>query len=186
MNKKLKIAHINMFYMPTLGGVEQVMYELAKRQVREGHEVHVFCCDSDKYSRIKKKEEIIEGVHIHRIPYWFRLSLNTFVWPSLLWKFKGDFDIIHSHVSGHDYILYSGILAKLKKIKHIHTTHCPWTDSSFRPWILRPFLFLNDLFSVSLPVKLIKHDCRIFHRFVHFVFIVEFHIQTLKSCPSFL
>jgi glycosyltransferase involved in cell wall biosynthesis len=142
----MRIAHINMFFMPTVGGVEQVMYELAKRQAKEGNEVHVFCCDSDKNKRIEKKEEVIEGIHVHRLPYWFRLSLNTFVWPSLLWKFKGKFDIVHTHVSGHDYILFGGILSRLKGAKHIHTTHCPWTDSSFRPALLKPFLFLNDLF----------------------------------------
>ena len=144
----MRIAHINMFYLPTFGGVERVMYELASRQVKEGHEVHVFCCDSDKYKRIEKKEEIIEGVHVHRVPYWFRLSLSTFIWPALLSKFGnyGKFDIVHTHVSGHAYILFAGLLCKLKGIKHIHTTHCPWTDVSFRPWILRPFLFLNDLF----------------------------------------
>lgn len=134
-----------MFYLPTFGGVEKVIQELAEKQVRDGHEVHVFCCDSDKYRRIKKKEEVINGVIVHRIPYVARLSLNTFIWPSLLWDFKGKFDIIHSHVSGHDYVLVAGILARLTGAKHIHTTHCPWTDSSFRPPILRPFLFLNDL-----------------------------------------
>ena len=150
----MKICHINMFYYPTYGGVEQVMYELAKRQVKEGHEVHVFCCDSDKYKRLKAKEEIIDGVHVHRLPYWFRLSLSTFIWPSLLWilpKYK--FDIIHTHVSGHAYILFAGIIAKLKKTKHIHTTHCPWTDA-FRPFILKPFLFLNNVFFNRLAYKL--------------------------------
>lgn len=151
----MKIAHVNMFYLPTFGGVEQVMYELAKRQVKEGHEVHVFCCDSDKNRRIKIKEEVIEGVHIHRLPYIARLSLNTFIWPSLLWGFKGKFDIVHSHVSGHDYIFISGILSKFKKFKHIHTTHCPWTDSSFRPLIIRPFLLLNNLFLNKLSFKFV-------------------------------
>lgn len=151
----MKIAHVNMFYLPTIGGVEQVMYELAKRQVKQGHEVHVFCCDSDKNKRIKVKEEIIEGVRVHRFPYWFRLSLNTFVWPSLLWRFKGNFDIIHSHVSGHDYVLFAGILSRLNKARHIHTTHCPWTDASFRPLILRPFLFLNDIFFNKLIFRFV-------------------------------
>ena len=141
----MKIAHVSMFYLPTFGGVEQVIYELAKRQVAQGHEVHVFCCDSDKNQRIERKEEIIDGVHVHRLPYWVRLSLNTFIWPSLLWRFKGKFDIVHSHVSGHDYVLFAGLLSKIKGFKHIHTTHCPWTDASFRPKIIRPFLFLNDL-----------------------------------------
>lgn len=146
-----------MFFLPTFGGVEQVMYELAKHQVAEGHEVHVFCCDSDKNQRLKKKEEIIEGIHIHRFPYWFRLSLSTFIWPSLLWRFGkyGKFDIVHSHVSGHAYILIAGILSKIKGFKYIHTTHCPWSDASFRPLILRPFLFLNDLIFNKLSFSMI-------------------------------
>ncbi|MBS3088786.1 glycosyltransferase family 4 protein [Candidatus Pacearchaeota archaeon] len=150
----MRIAHINMFYLPTFGGVEQVMAELAQRQIKEGHEVHVFCCDSDKEKIISKKEEIIDGVHIHRLPYWFRLSYNTFIWPSLLWRFKGKFDVVHTHVSGHAYILIAGILSKIKKFKHVHTTHCPWTDTSFRPKIIRPFLFLNNLFFNKLSFRL--------------------------------
>ena len=167
----MKIAHISMFYLPTFGGVEQVMYELISRQVKEGHEVHVFCCDSDKNKRIKIKEEIIEGAHVHRFPYWFRLSLNTFIWPSFLWKFKGDFDIVHSHVSGHAYILFAGILSKTKNFKHIHTTHCPWTDSSFRPPILRPFLFLNDLLFNQVSFNLIDKV----------IAITPWELETLKK-----
>ncbi len=132
-----------------------MMYELASRQVKEGHEVHVFCCDSIKSERIKIKEEIKEGIHIHRIPYWFRLSLNTFFWPSLLWKFKGKFDIVHTHGAGHDYVLFAGLLCKIKGAKHIHTTHCPWTDASFRPKILKPFIFLNDLFLNKFSFRLV-------------------------------
>ncbi|MBI4159193.1 glycosyltransferase family 4 protein [Candidatus Woesearchaeota archaeon] len=149
----MKIAHINMFYLPTFGGVEQVMYELAKRQVNDGHEVHVFCCDSDKYKRLKVKEETIEGVHVHRYPYWFRLSLSTFIWPSLLWKLpKYNFDIIHSHVSGHAYILIAGIVARKKNTIHVHTTHCPWTDA-FRPWKVKIPLFFANLFFNRLAFK---------------------------------
>jgi len=151
----MKIAHINMFYYPTFGGVEQVMRELAERQVKQGHEVHVYCCDSDKNKRLKKKEETVNGVKIHRLPYWFRLSLSTFIWPSLLWKLEEKFDIIHSHVSGHAYILFSGILARKTQAKHVHTTHCPWTDASFRPLVLRPFIFLNNLFVNKLTFKYI-------------------------------
>lgn len=163
-----------MFYLPTFGGVEQVIYELATRQVKEGHEVHVFCCDSDKNNRIEKKEEIIEGVHVHRLPYWFRLSLNTFIWPSLLWKFKGQFDIVHSHVSGHDYVLLAGLLCKMKGIKHIHTTHCPWTDTSFRPKILKPFIFLNDVFFNKWAFNLIDK----------IISITPWELETLEKYSS--
>jgi glycosyltransferase involved in cell wall biosynthesis len=151
----MKIAHISMFYLPTFGGVEKVIQELAERQVAEGHEVHVYCCDSDKYKRIGKKQETINGVKIHRLPYIVRLSLNTFIWPSLLWKVKEKFDIIHTHVSGHDYIFFAGILSKLQKAKHIHTTHCPWTDISFRPKHLRFFLLLNEIILNKISFSLI-------------------------------
>ncbi|MEK6848048.1 MAG: glycosyltransferase, partial [Nanoarchaeota archaeon] len=109
----MKIAHINMFYLPTYGGVERVMQELAEYQVKQGHEVHVFCCDSDKYKKIDKKKEVINGVIVHRYPYWFRLSLSTFIWPSLLWNLpKYKYDILHSHVSGHLYVLIAVIVSK--------------------------------------------------------------------------
>jgi len=150
----MKIAMINMFYHPTIGGVEQVMYELGQRLIKKGHEVHVFCCDSDKNKRLKIKEEMLDGVHVHRLPYWFRLSLFTFVWPSLLWKLpKYKFDIVHSHVSGHLYVLISGIVCRLKRWKHVHTTHCPWTDA-FRSWLLKPFVFLNNLFMNKISFRM--------------------------------
>ncbi len=167
----MKIAHINMFYLPTYGGVERVMQELAEYQVKQGHEVHVFCCNSDKYKKIEKKEEVINGVIVHRYPYWFRLSLSTFIWPSLLWRLpKYKFDILHSHVSGHLYILITGIVSKLKKSKHIHTTHCPWTDA-FRPDILKPFVFLNNLIFNKLSFKLVDK----------IVAITPWELQTLEK-----
>ena len=151
----MKIANISMFYLPTFGGVEKVIQELAERQVKAGHEVHVFCCNSDKYSRINKKEEIINGGIVHRYPFWLRLSLSTHIWPSLLWKLpKYDFDIVHSHVSGHLYVLIAGLISKLKGWKHVHTTHCPWTDA-FKRDLLKPFLFLNNLIFNKLSFKLI-------------------------------
>ncbi|MDD5331717.1 MAG: glycosyltransferase family 4 protein [Candidatus Nanoarchaeia archaeon] len=153
----MRICHINMFYYPTIGGVEQVMQELAERQVKEGHEVHVFCCDSDKYKRIEKKEETANGIRIHRLPYWFKLSIFTYIWPTLLPRLLKEkrFDIYHSHVSGHLYILLTGIVSRIKKGKHIHTTHCPWTDSSFRPKVLRPLLWINDKVLNKLSFKMI-------------------------------
>ncbi|MDD5178570.1 MAG: glycosyltransferase family 4 protein [Candidatus Nanoarchaeia archaeon] len=153
----MRICHINMFYFPTIGGVEQVMQELAERQSKEGHEVHVFCCDSDKTKRIEKKEETINGVHVHRLKYWFKLSIFTYIWPTLLLRLLKEkkFDVYHSHVSGHLYILLTGIASRIKKGKHIHTTHCPWTDSSFRPNILKIPLWINDKFLNKLSFKMI-------------------------------
>src|SRR3989338_1363496 len=126
----MRIAHVCPFYTPAIGGVKQVVYELAQRQLKSGHEVHVYASDWDKTKRIKKKEELIEGIHVHRCYHWFRAVNFVTVWPSVFFKLLGqNFDIIHSHIPGHAHAILAGFVAKIKKIRHIHTTHCPWTDA---------------------------------------------------------
>ena len=125
----MKIAHVCPFYKPTICGVGQVVYELAQRQAREGHEIHVFTSDWDKYKRIKTKEEIIEGIHVHRCYHYFHAVNFVSFWPSVFFKLLNyNFDVIHSHIPGHAHAILAGFAAKIKKIRHIHTTHCPWTE----------------------------------------------------------
>jgi glycosyltransferase involved in cell wall biosynthesis len=144
----MRIALIGTFYNPTIGGVEKVIEELATRYIKQGHEVHVFCSDSDKNQRIKVKSEIINGVHVHRSRYWLKLSLNTYIFPGVIWDLLWQkYDIVHTHVSAKDYVLFAGLIAFLKKRKHVHTTHCPWTDK-FRPFSVRiPLFFTNNFFN---------------------------------------
>lgn len=126
----MKIAHVCPFYTPAIGGVKQVVEELAKRQIKEGHEVHVFTSDWDKSKRIKKKEEIIDKVHVHRCRHWVKIANFASIWPSIFPKLiKGNFDIIHSHVFGHVHFVLSALASKVKGIPHFHTTHCPWSDA---------------------------------------------------------
>jgi len=80
----MRIAFVNGFYLPTIGGVEKVIEELAIRYAKQGHQVDVFCADTDKHQRVKQKFEIIEGVRVHRSRYWFKLSLNTYIAPGIL------------------------------------------------------------------------------------------------------
>ncbi len=137
---------IGTFYAPTIGGVEKVMQELAERYVQQGHEVHIFCSDSDKHQRLEKKYEVLNGVHIHRSRYLLKLSLNTYIFPGYIWDLLWQrYDVVHTHVSGKDYVLFAGIIAFLKGKKHIHTTHCPWTDK-FRPLSVRIPLFFTNHF----------------------------------------
>ncbi len=147
----MKIAYVTAFYSPAIGGVKQVVEELAERLVKDGHEIHVYCSDSDKYKRIKKKEEIIKGVHVHRCFNWFTLANFATFWPSLLWKlWREDFDLIHTHVSGHSYVFFAALIAKLKGIAHVHTTHCCWTEG-FRSLIGRAAVWLD--YRTVLPLS---------------------------------
>ncbi|MCH7568288.1 MAG: glycosyltransferase family 4 protein [Nanoarchaeota archaeon] len=126
----MKIAHVCPFYTPAIGGVKQVVEELAKRQLAAGNEVHIFTSDWDKERRVKKKEEIIDGIYVHRCKHIFRIANFATIWPSVFLRLLNeDFDIIHSHVFGHVHFVLAAFASKIKGIPHIHTTHCPWTDA---------------------------------------------------------
>ncbi|MDO8509318.1 MAG: glycosyltransferase family 4 protein [Nanoarchaeota archaeon] len=126
----MKIAHVCPEYRPAISGVGQVVEELAKRQVALGHEVHVFTPDWDKEQRIKQKEEIIDDIYVHRCRHLIRVANFETIWPSVLTRLvDGRFDIIHSHLFGHFHFVLSSIASTFTKAKHIHTTHCPWSDA---------------------------------------------------------
>ena len=139
----MKIAYVTAFYYPTIGGVEQVVKELAERYAKEGHEVHVFTSDWDKNKRIKVKEETINGVKVHRHYHILRAGKFGVLFPSLLWTLsKYKFDIIHTHVSGHAHTFIGSLIAKIKNTPLIHTTHCPWTDN-FRTFTAQTLVNLS-------------------------------------------
>jgi glycosyltransferase involved in cell wall biosynthesis len=126
----MRIAHVCPFYTPAIGGVKQVVEELAERQVRAGHEVHVFTSDWDKDKRVLEKEEMIRGVRVHRVYHWFKIANFASFWPGVFRKIlKGNFDVVHTHVFGHPHFVLGAFAAKLSGAKHFHTTHCPWSDA---------------------------------------------------------
>jgi glycosyltransferase involved in cell wall biosynthesis len=126
----MKIAHIAPEFYPAIGGVGQVVRELSKRQSDEGHEVHVFVPAWDKNKRIKSGQEIIDGIKVHREKYWFKVANFMTFWPSLFPKLlKEKFDVIHSHLFAHPHFVISSLASKISGAKHIHTTHCPWSDA---------------------------------------------------------
>ena len=155
----MKIAFICPYYDPAIDGPKQVIKELAKRLNKEGNEVHVYTSDSDKYKKIKKKEEIIDNIKVHRCFSWFKVANFATFWPSVFFKLlKEDFDIIHTHVYGHPHVFFASLAAKIKGIKLIHTTHCPWTDA-YRSFLGKVLLKLTygtlSKFAVNLSDKVI-------------------------------
>ena len=139
----MKIAHVTAFYYPTIGGVEQVVKELAERYVQQGHEVHVFTSDWDKNKRIKTKKETINGVHVHRHFHILKIANFASIFPSMLWTLsRYKFDIIHTHVSGHAHTFFGSLIAKIKRTPLIHTTHCPWTEG-FRSLVGRILVWIS-------------------------------------------
>ncbi|HLD12037.1 MAG TPA: glycosyltransferase family 4 protein [Candidatus Nanoarchaeia archaeon] len=126
----MRIALVCDFYKPAIGGVNQVVEELAKRYVMLGHEVHVFCSDWDKTKRIHLQEEVLDGVQVHRLWHWFRAVNFITVWPQVFFRLLSEkFDIIHSHLTLQPHSFFAAVAAKLRGVPHVHTTHCPWSDA---------------------------------------------------------
>src|SRR3989344_2171520 len=82
----MKIAFICPYYDPAIDGPKQVIKELATRLIKDNHEVHVYTSDSDKYKRIKKKEEIVDKVHVHRCYSWFKIANFVNFFPGVFTK----------------------------------------------------------------------------------------------------
>lgn len=123
----MKIAHVCPYYTPAIGGVKQVVEELAQRQVKAGNEVYVFTSDWDKNQRIEKEHEIINSVNVHRCHHYLKIGDFSTVWPSVYKKLLAiKPDIIHTHVTGHLHTYLAMKAAKRLNVPFVVTPHCPW------------------------------------------------------------
>jgi glycosyltransferase involved in cell wall biosynthesis len=124
----MKIAHVCPFFKPVVCGVGTVVYELARQQILKGHEVHVFTSDFNKIKSTGEAQEIIDGIKVHRCKHVLRFGQFATFWPSVYAKLVGGkFDIVHSHNFGHPHVILAGLAARKLGVKHIHSTHLPWT-----------------------------------------------------------
>jgi len=106
--KLMKIAQVNVYFYPLMvGGAEWYVYNVSRELTRRGHEVHVFTVDEYKGEKIGPSEDIVEGIHVHRIPLWLDLSYRAKMWKGLRRRLiMGEFDIIHTYDYGqhHSYV----------------------------------------------------------------------------------
>lgn len=99
-HKKLKIAIVSdAIYPYNKGGKEKRIYEISRRLVTSGHEVHIYCM---QWWKGKKKHRIENGVHLHAISKLYPLysGQRRSIRQALLFAFscfkllKEDFDVI--------------------------------------------------------------------------------------------
>lgn len=97
------------------GGSEVYIHEVAKRLVREGHNVTVFCGNDTKSLR----NEIVDGVEVVRRGGFY----TVYIWAALyyLLKFRGNFDVVLDSENGIPFFspLYAGVPVFLL-IHHVH------------------------------------------------------------------
>ena len=91
----MRIVHVHHHYWPIIGGMETAIASLAAEQVKRGHEVHVI---TSRYGADKRpNEEVMNGVHIHRVKAT-RMHFPDITIPlELPQDIIKDADIVHAH-----------------------------------------------------------------------------------------
>lgn len=130
-SKKLNILMVADYFFPDeMGGSKRYIYEISKRLVTKGHNVHVIV---KKAKKSLPSEETINGIHIHRYNIISRgifLSHISYILGALrlfnkLTK-KVQFDFINFH---HPLSAFGVNLSrKSKGIPKVYTNHSPWIE----------------------------------------------------------
>lgn len=103
----MRIAHIFHTYYPVLGGMERVVQRLAEEQMKLAHRVHVV---TSMYGVERRtREEIINGVYVHRL-FSLKLYYPDLTFPlEKCFKVLKNVDVIHVHSQNS---LFNVILAR--------------------------------------------------------------------------
>ena len=148
----------NYFY-PATGGMEELTFNIAKELVKKGHEVHVFTSDR-KDNVIFCKEEVVDGVQIHRSRLYFNYKYYLKFNPGIAFKhLRYDLDVLHVQSLG---FVFQDIAVVLRKIffktKLINTPHGPFMALERYPLWQRLF---RDIYVVlEYPINSL-YDCAI-------------------------
>lgn len=117
----LSILHVVRQFLPNRGGLEDVVANLAREQIRLGHRVRVLTLDrlfSRPETRLLARERL-EGIDIARIPFFG--SHRYPVAPSVF-RHLGDADLVHVHAI--DFFFDAFALAKpVHRRPMVATTH---------------------------------------------------------------
>jgi len=120
----MKILFVLEYYLPHLGGVENVFMNLCERLVEKGHKVKIITSRlPDTY-----KKEIINGVKVERInvpKFMSRYFFPFFSIPKVI-KDAKKYDLIHS--TTFTAAIPASIASKLTKKKSILTVHEIWIN----------------------------------------------------------
>lgn len=68
----MKIVHIMRQYYPTVGGIQNVVSNLAQNFIKNGHEVDVIALNRlfDSKKTHLPASAVVDKVQIYRVPYW--------------------------------------------------------------------------------------------------------------------
>jgi glycosyltransferase involved in cell wall biosynthesis len=95
------IGIVSPSFHPMIGGVELYVKGIGTELAKLGYDVHVYTPNRVMGKKLDGEEEVIDGVHVHRLGVWFEVSYRVKVWKGLQDALQRDApDLIH--VYSHD------------------------------------------------------------------------------------
>lgn len=127
------------------GGAEVYIHELAKRWVKEGNSVTLFCGNDGNAPR----NEVIDGVQIIRRGGFYFVYLWAFLYH--MFRFRNQYDVIVDSENGIPF--FTPIYAKGKKILLIHHVH----QEVFRKSLIAPLAWIASFLEIKLMPFIYKN-----------------------------
>lgn len=120
------------------GGAESYIHEVAKRWVKMGHKVTVFCGNDEKSAR----NEVIDGVQIVRRGGFYTVYLWAFLYYAF--RFRGLFDVVIDSENGIPF--FTPLYVRVPKFLLIHHIH----QEVFRKHLKFPFSQIAQFLEAKL------------------------------------
>ena len=144
----MRIVHIVRQFHPAVGGLENVVWELASKQVESGHSVRVVTLDRVFDARTScrlPRHEILAGIEIVRIPFFG--SKRYLIALSVIRHIR-DADIAHVH--GLDFFFdYLAVTVPLHRRKLVVSTHGGFFHTPFAATLKRIYFSTVTRYSLS-------------------------------------
>jgi glycosyltransferase involved in cell wall biosynthesis len=152
----VKILFILTYYRPHVSGLTIYVERLARALAERGHQVTVL---TSHYSPQLPAREVMDGVHVVRMPVAFRLNKGVFMpaFPLAAWQEIRSHDVVSIHLPQVEGAL-AAMLARLAGRKPILTYHC---DLQMPPvWygrIVDRLTFWNNLIAGKLADTIVAY-----------------------------
>jgi alpha-1,3-mannosyltransferase len=148
----MKILHVVRQFLPSIGGLEDVVYNLALEQIKNGNQVEVFTLNTDFQTDGQLSEsEIVNNIYVKRFSWIGSKRYSLCILPT---KLLNEFDVIHVHAVDF-FVEYISFLKRLKLIKPklVLTTHGGFFHTKNNAKLKKIF------FKYITPFSLSKFDC---------------------------